>query len=332
MKAIWRLYMAEKLYYHDINMAKVSQLLNARAQNVTSAQMATLAATLDGSNKGLFVYNTDDNKNYTWNGTEFVADTVEVIGQVVFKGDINPANAAIVGKVSGFQYVVSAAGTLAAAGVTFTPSAEVEIGDVVLFTSETSAIVVQRNDVNSTETVAGNIRLATQAEVDTGLVTDEAVTPATLKGKLDPILAAQAAKDLGQDNRLTAVEAKNVEQDGRLDSAEDRLDAVEAKNIEQDGRLTAIEGVNTAQDGRLTSLEADRVKHYFATVNLVAGTPLNVSHALNLANANGFVVNTTFGGSQVSLDIDVVDANTIALTSLVPLTGVNVTVIGRSAV
>lgn len=293
---IWRLYMAEKLYYHDINMAKVSQLLNARAQNVTTAQMVSLAATLDGSNKGLFVYNIDENKNYTWNGTEFVADNIEVIGQVVFKGDINPANAGTVEKVSGFQYVVSAGGTLASAGVTFTPSAEVEIGDVVLFTSETTAIVVQRNDVNSTETVAGNIRLATQAEVDTGLVTDEAVTPATLKGKLDPILAAQAAKDL-----------------------------------EQDGRLTAVEGVNTAQNGRLTSLEADRVKHYFATVNLVAGTPLNVSHALNLANANGFVVNTTFGGSQVSLDIDVVDANTIALTSLVPLTGVNVTVIGRSA-
>lgn len=288
--------MAEKLYYHDINMAKVSQLLNARAQNVTTAQMVSLAATLDGSNKGLFVYNIDENKNYTWNGTEFVADNIEVIGQVVFKGDINPANAGTVEKVSGFQYVVSAGGTLASAGVTFTPSAEVEIGDVVLFTSETTAIVVQRNDVNSTETVAGNIRLATQAEVDTGLVTDEAVTPATLKGKLDPILAAQAAKDL-----------------------------------EQDGRLTAVEGVNTAQNGRLTSLEADRVKHYFATVNLVAGTPLNVSHALNLANANGFVVNTTFGGSQVSLDIDVVDANTIALTSLVPLTGVNVTVIGRSA-
>lgn len=307
---IWRLYMAEKLYYHDINMAKVSQLLNARAQNVTTAQMVSLAATLDGSNKGLFVYNIDENKNYTWNGTEFVADNIEVIGQVVFKGDINPANAGTVEKVSGFQYVVSAGGTLASAGVTFTPSAEVEIGDVVLFTSETTAIVVQRNDVNSTETVAGNIRLATQAEVDTGLVTDEAVTPATLKGKLDPILAAQAAKDLEQDGRLTAVESKNVE---------------------QDGRLTAIEGVNTAQNGRLTSLEADRVKHYFATVNLVAGTPLNVSHALNLANANGFVVNTTFGGSQVSLDIDVVDANTIALTSLVPLTGVNVTVIGRSA-
>lgn len=329
--------MAVKEFFHDIDLVKVGQLINARLQNVTSSQMATLGETLTADNQGLTVYNTTDKRIYVYNGTGFDPFQVDVAGDIKFVGLINAGNAGTVEKVSGYQYVVDQAGTLSAAGVTFFPSAEVEIGDQVLFTSSNEAYVLQRNDVIATETTAGNVRLATQAEVNAGTVNDEAVTPATLKGYIDPVLAAQAAKDLEQDNRLTAVEDKNLEQDGRLTAVEaknveqdGRLTAVEAKNVEQDGRLDAVEAKNVEQDGRLTSLEADRVKHFFTSVNLTAGAN-TITHNLNLADKDGFVINTQRNGSQISLDVDSVNANSITLSTLVPLTAVKVTIIGRAA-
>jgi hypothetical protein len=302
--------MASKQYYHDIDLAGVGQLLGARLQNLSASGMAALAAQLGMDNAGLTVYSTTDKRIYVWNGAAFDPFQIDVEGDIKFRGSINAGNAGTVEKISGYQYVVDMAGTLTAAGVTFSPSAVVEVGDQVLFISATEAVVIQRNDVTATETVAGNILLASQAEVNAGMVADEAVTPATLHGYLDPLFAAQAAKDAEQDARILATEQKNAEQDLRLD-------AVEAENL--------------AQDGRLASLEADRLKHYFASVNLAAGVPFTVTHGLGLVDRDGFVINTQFGNSQISLDTDSVSANAITLTSLVPLTGVKVTIIGRSA-
>jgi hypothetical protein len=309
--------MSAKQFFHDIDLVNVGQLIGARLQNVSTAAMNTLAGQLGSANAGLTVYNTTDKRIYVYNGAGFDPFQVDVEGDIKFAGIINAGNAGTVQKVSGFQYVVDAAGTLTAAGVTFSPSAVVEAGDHVLFVSATQAYVIQRNDVTATETVAGNLLLATQAEVNAGTVDDEAVTPKTLHGYVEPLFAGQAAKDAEQDLRLDAVEAENVEQDGRIAAVEGRVDAVEAENL--------------AQDGRLASLEADRLKHFFASVNLAAGSPFTVTHGLNLADRDGYVVNTNFGNSQISLDVDSISANAITLTSLVPLNGVKVTIIGRAA-
>ena len=74
-------------------------------------------------------------------------------------------------------------------------------------------------------------------------------------------LADHGTRIASLEGRADAIEAKNTEQDGRLDDAEDRLDAVEAKNTEQDGRLDDVEDKNTEQDGRLAALEAKDVAH-----------------------------------------------------------------------
>lgn len=253
--------MAKKEFYHDIDLVKVGQLVNARVQNVTDAQMSTLAGTLGADNKGLVVYNVDQLALYVWNGTAFVEQAIEVAGDLIFKGVVDASTSldAQVEKISGYQYVVGTAGTLTATGVTFEPSATVEVGDVFFFTAADKAYVVQRNDLYATEGQSGNIRLATQAEVNAGVEATEAVTPATLQGKLD--------------------------------------------------------------DGKYTSA-------YFASVNLAAATPFTVTHNLGLQDRDAFTVNTMFGNSQISLDVDSVDSNSITLTSLVPLTGVKVTVVG----
>lgn len=179
--------MATKEFYHNIDLVTVGQLLNARKHNVTTTERDALAAGLGADNEGLFVWDTTLKRGYSWDGTQFVAEASGTItGDVIFKGFIdtltNPANVEL---VSGYQYISRVSGTLTITGVTFNPSATVEIGDVVLITSATEAYVFQRNDVQATETQLGNIRLATQAEVDAGTVADEAVTPVTLKTTLN---------------------------------------------------------------------------------------------------------------------------------------------------
>lgn len=293
--------MASKQFYHDIDLVNVGQLVGARLQNVSSTAMSTLAGQLGAANKGLTVYNTTDNRIYVYNGAGFDPFQIDVEGDIKFRGVINAGNAENVEKVSGYQYVVDTAGTLSVAGVTFFPSAVVEVGDQVLFTSANEAYVIQRNDVQATETTLGNVALATQAEANAGTNDTDAITPKTLHGYVNPEFAADRA-------RIAATEAKNIEQDNRLD-------AVEAKNVEQDGRLTA--------------LEATQIYTYFATVNLAAATPFTVTHNLNFSNKDAFVIRTALGGSDISLDVDSVNANSLTLTSLVPLNGVTVYIVGR---
>ena len=275
--------MAVKQFYHDIDLVKIGQLINSRAQNVTNAEMTALAATLGTVNKGLFVYNTDQSKNFTWDGTKFAADAVDLAGDVVFRGVITKGDQTLnpeVELVAGYQYSVSLpAGTteaLVIPGLTIFPTgASIESGDMVLLTSSTNvpgadgivvadqAYVIQRNDEQATETVLGNVRLATQAEVTAGVDALEAITPATLAGAL---------------------------------------------------------------------IANQYVKQHHSVVALAGGdVPTTVAHGLNLADSKSLLVSTfDSAGIQISLSVNVVDANTITVNSVVPLTGVSVTVAGAS--
>lgn len=254
--------MAVKQFYHDIDLVSVGQLLNARVHNVDNAAETVLAGALTAAEAGFQVYNTDVNALKVWDGTQFNQVAAAIAGDVIFYGVVtdltsagNPAT-----EVAGAQYVAGAAGTLAWTGITFSPSADVQIGDVILYTGATTATVIQRNDAIATETVAGNVLLATQAEVITGTVTDEAVTPATLAGW--------------------------------------------ASNFQF-------------------------AKTYSATVNLPNNTAFTVNHALALTTKDAFVVNVMDpAGSQISVDVDSVDANNLTLTARPAVTGAVVTVVG----
>lgn len=185
--------MATKQFYHDIDLVKVGQLTNARVQNVADgAAETTLAGTLGAGNVGLLIYRVDTDTLRTWDGAAFNAAVpdVAVTGDVIFKGTLDASTSLDAGqpqtveKVSGYQYVVTTAGSLSMTGVTFTPSVVAEVGDVVLFTSATAASVIQRNVVAATETVAGIVELATNAEVTAGSATTVAVTPSGLASAL----------------------------------------------------------------------------------------------------------------------------------------------------
>lgn len=173
-------------FYSNLDLGSVAQLLNARLHNVDNAAQTTLAGTLGTGNEGLIVWNTEELAQYLWDGAQFVRQAVEVAGDVIFRGVVDASTSldSQAEAVAGYQYIVGTAGTLTMTGVTFNPSTGAEVGDQLLFTSATQAYVVQRNDVQATETTLGNVRLATQAEANTGSNDTAAVTPLKLATKL----------------------------------------------------------------------------------------------------------------------------------------------------
>ena len=72
-------------------------------------------------------------------------------------------------------------------------------------------------------------------------------------------------------------------------------------------------------------------KVYFASaLSLVANTPLTISHNLNLQNKDAFVISVKdSAGSEVGVDVDSVNVNSLTLESSIAATNVTVTVVGR---
>lgn len=177
--------MSAKKFYHEIDLSSVGQLLNSRIMNVTTEEELALSTqTLGPGNKGLVVYNVDDSRIKTWNGTSFDPFQIDVSGDIKFKGLID-AEVALsehghFSLVPGSQYIVVNNGTLDYEGATFEPTNEVEHGDHLLVGENSTIFVIQRNDTTASESIGGNIAIATVVETLVGDVDDEAVTPATL--------------------------------------------------------------------------------------------------------------------------------------------------------
>ncbi|MCR9090513.1 MAG: hypothetical protein NXI11_04045 [Proteobacteria bacterium] len=264
--------MATKKFYHDIDGQRLAQIIGFRLEGVADqAAEDVIAGSLDGTNAGMPVYRDDLEQIRYWTGTAFKSLALETVGDIAFKGGIaDPTNAdADVELVSGYQYVIEAAGELSITGVTISGDATVKPGDMVILFDSTddgtadTAYVVQRNVDEATESTAGTVRLATQSEANAGTNDSAAVTPLKLQSKLD-----------GQ----------------------------------------------------------NYTRSYTETVTTTAATPLTITHNLGLPNKDAFTVNVMdSNGSQVSVDVDSVDANSITITTLLGQTDLVVTVSGAAA-
>lgn len=110
--------------------------------------------------------------------------------------------------------------------------------------------------VEQIDIVLGNRSGATSAYVSQKELLDRAAELTTnleeasvnLQGLIDKLgdLSEEAILEIIE--RITAVEAKDVQQDSRLDG-------MDTLNTTQNGRLDDMDTLNTAQDGRLTTLE-----------------------------------------------------------------------------
>lgn len=246
--------MAVKEFYHDIDLVKLSELKNFRVHNITTSARGTLAGTLSTTHKGLSVWDTDLSSLWIWNGSAFVSPG-SVSGAMTFKGVVAFGAAEPGSPANGDYYVFSSAGTN-----TWNTSDVVQIGDSVVWNG-TDWSFIQGNVLAASETVAGVIEIATQAETNTGTDDVRAVTP--LK------LATYAT---------TKAYAKT---------------------------------------------------YYAGSITLVANTPFTVTHGLALQNRNAFTYNVMDSAhSNISVDIDSVDVNSLTITSGVALTGVQICVTG----
>lgn len=176
--------MASKLLYHDIDLVKVSQILNARAHNITTTDRTTLGGTLNSTHKGLFVFDTDLNSIYVWGGAAWVS-AGSVSGAMVFRGVVAFNASEPVTPATGDFYLFSNAGTN-----TWEGSTVVEAGDSVVWDG-TAWKFIQTNVVDATEAVKGVVELASTAEAQAGTATNVVSTPANVKSWTDQIKAAK---------------------------------------------------------------------------------------------------------------------------------------------
>ena len=103
--------------------------------------------------------------------------------------------------------------------------------------------------------------------------------------RLDTVEAGLDAINVGQDSRLTALEAEDIVLDGRLDTlegytlntrlttAEGEIDVLQAYDVALDGRLDTLEALNIST--RLTTGETTDVtqNNRLAVLEIAAGNP-----------------------------------------------------------
>lgn len=129
--------------------------------------------------EGQTYFNAIDKRFYGWNGTSWI-DLSQILNSPAnIKGDITNANTnpAFPGSpaTGDIWFITTTAGTVG--GI------EVEIGDQ-LVRGTSGWFVLQANTFAASDTRAGVIELATQAEANAGSDTTRALTPATLAGYL----------------------------------------------------------------------------------------------------------------------------------------------------
>lgn len=166
--------MATKSYYHDLDLQRVSQIKNTRVHNITTADRTTLGSSLNSSHVGLLVLDTNLNTFYFWTGTAWESIGAISSGVMTLKGVVTFNAAEPVSPASGDYYIFSSAGNNTWEGTT-----PVQTGDSAIFDG-TAWKFIQGNAVDSSESIAGLIEIATQSEVNTGTDDLRAVTPSKL--------------------------------------------------------------------------------------------------------------------------------------------------------
>lgn len=164
--------MATRYFTVNIDGNKQS-LISWKIYPISTATRTGLS--LAAGDEGLVCYDTDLNALYLWTGAAWSA-VGSIAGGVTFKGLVNFDAAEPGSPATGDMYIFQTAGTN-----TWNTSDVVQVGDQAIWDGSNWQFF-QTNVLPASETVAGVIELATQAEVNAGTDAVRAVTPDTLDG------------------------------------------------------------------------------------------------------------------------------------------------------
>lgn len=144
-----------------------NELKNAKVHNVAVSGVASPTA-------GQIAFDTVSSTLQYYNGSDWRSVDQLSVEAVAYKGSLAYNAAEPSPKDTGDMYIFSSAGTNSWA------NAVVQVGDFVIYNG-TSWDVIQGNVVAASESVAGVVELATDAETLTGTDTSRAITPANLE-------------------------------------------------------------------------------------------------------------------------------------------------------
>jgi hypothetical protein len=159
--------MAQKKFFVDINLNK-NQLVNAVLHNTTPAAASGTEVS------GQIIFDTGDSKLKYWNGTFWQSAETRFDGALQYKGSIAANAPAVSNPTSGDLYIFNSAGTATNFGGTV-----VQSGDFAIYNGS-GWDIIQGNIVAATDSIAGIVELATNAETITGSDTSRVITPANL--------------------------------------------------------------------------------------------------------------------------------------------------------
>lgn len=108
----------------------------------------------------------------------------------------------------------------------------------------------------------------------------------------------------------------------------DQLQDVEITAVQNGHILKYDSATSTWKNVNPAAASGVTTGSFFQKVNLVANTPLTISHNLALIDKDAFTINTVLAGKVVSINCSSVDANSLQLTSAIAANQVSVTIIG----
>jgi len=146
--------MSTKRYEHGIDLNSLHQLENFRIKPVSDSQLTQLESSLNTDNRGLLVYNTDQQSMLAWSGTDFLKVSGPIPGNVIYKGTVDALQSLDnqCEPVPGYLYLITNQGQLDMTGVNFISFTAVSSGDFILFTGNESACVIQGGSIGTATT------------------------------------------------------------------------------------------------------------------------------------------------------------------------------------
>ena len=293
------------------------------APAVGDTYVASKAGTADASWTGLGGQAVSLHELLVWDGTNWDGAGTAASARTAWQGKVDITAAKPSGYVAatGDLVEVSKIGTLHADWTTV--PAGVVVGSVLIYNG-TGWVLLNKPLEAATESAAGVVRLATDAEATAGTATNRAVTPAQLKANVPTVAAATVTKagivQLADGAAITAGTAGRIVDAAQLKAAAPADASTTVKGIVQLADGVAITAGTAGRVVDAAQLKAAAPADASTTVKgvvqladagaITAGTAglvvdaaqLKAAVGESLGSCDGGFANSTYGGAPAAID------------------------------